>query len=84
MDRSTANIKKFFSVVLLDVVDAEYKFLYCDKSSSGASLFASIFNDTKLKASLENDELRLPDQEPLPGDDILMPYFLAWVTTHLV
>ena len=44
---------------------------------NGACSDAGIFNDTELKALLENDELGLPDPEPLLGDDTPMPYFLV-------
>ena len=63
------NYKEFFSIVLLAVVDADYKFLYCDIGANGAGLDAAIFNDTKLKEYLETNQVGLPAPEPLPGDD---------------
>ena len=40
------NYKGFFSIVLLAVVDADYKFLYFDVGHNGACSDAGIFNDT--------------------------------------
>jgi len=48
------NYKGFFSIVLLAVVDADYKFLYCDIGASGAGSDAGIFNDTEQKEYLQH------------------------------
>ena len=48
------NYKGFFSVVLLAVVDAEYKFLYVDIGASGSGSDAGVFSQTELKEALEN------------------------------
>ena len=40
--------KDFFSLVLLDLVDAEHKFLWSDCESSGSSSSAQIFNRSDL------------------------------------
>ena len=71
------NYKGFFSLVLLAVIDADYKFLYCDIGANGAGSDAGIFNDTELKEYLEMNQVGLPPPEPLPGDDKPMPYFLV-------
>ena len=71
------NYKGFFSIVVLAVVDADYKFLYCDIGANGAGSDAGIFNDTELKDYLETNQVGLPLPEPLPGDDKPMPYFLV-------
>ena len=58
------NYKGHFSLVLLALVDAEYKFLWVIGSSSDAQ----IFNRSKLKRRIENGTLGLPPLEPLgPG-----------------
>jgi len=49
------NYKGFSSIVLLSVVDADYKFLYCDIGANGAGSDAGIFSDTELKENLKTN-----------------------------
>ena len=51
------NYKGYFSLVLLALVDAEYKFLWVNLGSSGFSSDAQILNHSKLKRNLENGTL---------------------------
>ena len=53
------NYKGFFSLVLLALVDKDYRFLRLDAGSGGSSLDAQIFNCSKLKKKIENGT-RLP------------------------
>ena len=71
------NYKGFFSIVLLAVIDADYKFIYCDIAANGAGSDAGIFNDAELKEYLETNQVGLPPPEPLPGDDKPLSYFLV-------
>ena len=47
------NYKDYFSLVLLALVDAEYKFLWVNVGASGSSSDAQIFNRSKLKRRIE-------------------------------
>ena len=68
--------KGYFSLVLLALVDAEYKFLWVNVGASGSSSDALIFNCSKLRRRIENGTLVLPPPEPLgPGEPDLY-YFL--------
>ena len=70
------NYKGYFSMVLLALVDANYKFLWVNAGASGSSSDAQIFNRNKLKRRIENGTLGLPPPEPLgPGGPDLY-YFL--------
>ena len=71
------NYKGYFSLVLLALVDADYKFLWANAGASGSSSHAQIFNHSKLKRRIENRTLGLPPPEPLGpvGPDLY--YFLA-------
>ena len=80
------NYKGYFSLVLLILVDAEYKFLWVNVGARGYSSDAQIFNHSKLKRRIENGTLGLPPPEPLGpnlhyfllGDDAfaLMPWLV--------
>ena len=60
--------KGYFSLVLLALVDAEYKFLWVNVGSSGSSSDAQIFYCSKLKRKIENGTLGLQPPEQLgPG-----------------
>ena len=71
------NYKGFFSIILLGLVDADYKFIWADVGCQGSSSDAQIFNNGQLRRKLEEGTLRLPDPEPLPHDDRPTPYFVV-------
>ena len=70
------NYKGFFSVILMALVDAQYKFLWIDVGGNGAMSDAQIYNDSELKTCLEDGTIGFPEPDPLPNDDRPMPYFL--------
>ena len=70
------NYKGYFSLVLLALVDADYKFLWVNAGSSGSSSDAQIFNHSKLKRRIENGTLGLPPPEPLGPGRPDLHYFL--------
>ena len=59
------NYKGYFSLVLLALVDAEYKFLWVNVGASGSSSDAQIFNRSKLSKKIKNVTLGLPPPEAL-------------------
>ncbi|CAG2203240.1 unnamed protein product [Mytilus edulis] len=70
------NYKGFFSLVLLALVDADYKFLWIDVGGYGSNSDAQIYNASELKECLEDGTIGFPEPDPLPNDDQNMPYFL--------
>ena len=70
------NYKGFFSVVLLALVDATYRFLWCDIGGLGTMSDSQIFNESELKQCLEDDTINFPAPAPLPHDDRNLPFFL--------
>ena len=77
--------KGYFSLLLLALVDAQYKFLWVNVGASGSSSDAQIFNHSKLRRKIENGTLGLPPQEPLgPGRPNLHYFFLGDDTFALV
>ncbi|XP_013386500.1 putative nuclease HARBI1 [Lingula anatina] len=69
------NYKGFFSVVLLALVDANYKFLWCDVGGFGTMSDSQIFNESELKQCLEDGTINFPAPSPLPHDDQDTPFF---------
>ena len=61
------NYKNYFSVVLLAIADANYKFIYIDVGAFGKDSDSSIFERTDFYKKLENNELNIPKGHPLPG-----------------
>jgi hypothetical protein len=70
------NYKGFCSIVLLGVVDAEYKFLWTSVGSNGSASDAGIFIECSLRDALEENTIGFPPAEPLPQDDRNTPYFI--------
>ena len=70
------NYKKYFSLLMLALVDAEYKFLWYDIGTPGSCSDAQIWNGSELKALIEAGQLDFPEKEPLPGCEQDVPYFL--------
>ena len=70
------NYKGFFSIILLTLVDANYKFIWVSVGANGSASDAQLFNNCELKTMLEESNLGLPPPTPLPGDDKDTPYYL--------
>ena len=69
------NYKGFYSIVLMALVDADYKFIWVEVGSNGASSDGQIFNDSDLKECLLDGSLGIPADDKLPGDDQFTPYY---------
>ena len=65
------NYKGFYSMLVLALLDADYRFLWADAGNNGSSSDAQIFNKCQLKQSLFDETIGFPDADPLPGDDIV-------------
>lgn len=70
------NYKGYNSVVLLALVDAQYRFLWVDVGAPGGSSDAQLWNASDLQASIQARELSIPEPEPLVADDRDIPYFI--------
>ena len=70
------NYKKYCSIVLMAVVDADYKFIWVDIGANGAAADAQIWNTCELKAALSDDTLPIPPPEPLLFDNEPVPFHL--------
>ncbi len=70
------NYKRYFSIIMMALVDADYRFIYLDIGQPGANSDAGIFNRGKLFHAFQNQLVDIPPPEILPNDDQPMPYFL--------
>lgn len=61
------NYKKTFSIVLMALVDAHYKFIAVDIGAYGKNSDGGILSNSNLGRALEKKKLDIPDGKPLPG-----------------
>ena len=59
------NYKGFFSIVLLALVDHDYKFLAVDVGCQGRISDGGVFKNSALYTAFKNNELNLPEPRPL-------------------
>jgi len=71
------NYKQTFSVVLMAVVDANYKFLYVNVGAQGRISDAGVFNDCAFAEAIDRNDLHFPEPTTLPGSDVVMPHMLV-------
>ncbi|XP_045189634.2 uncharacterized protein LOC123546987 [Mercenaria mercenaria] len=69
------NYKGFFSMILLALADADYKFIWVSVAEYGSASDCQVFNESELRELVEDGELGFPDPEPLPGLTENLPYF---------
>ena len=68
------NYKGFYSVVLMGIVDVDYKFIWADLGGKGSS-DAQIYNNSEIKEFAENGTIGFPTPDALPNDYQDVPYF---------
>nr|CAH7719015.1 unnamed protein product [Callosobruchus chinensis]CAH7733013.1 unnamed protein product [Callosobruchus chinensis]CAH7753395.1 unnamed protein product [Callosobruchus chinensis] len=69
------NYKKFYSVVLLAVVDSEYRFIAVDVGAYGRDSDSNIFNNWNFGKKLTQNRLNMPETKPLPNtNDTPLPF----------
>ncbi|XP_060807837.1 uncharacterized protein LOC132903452 [Amyelois transitella] len=71
------NYKSFFSMVLLAVVDSNYKFTFVDIGAYGKECDSTVFQNSKLYELMICEKLPLPDPQPLCGFNRPIPYVLV-------
>ncbi|XP_062567550.1 putative nuclease HARBI1 [Saccostrea cucullata] len=71
------NYKGFHLLILMGLVDADYKFIWVDVGANGSASDATVFNNSELKDVVENHNIGFPEDAPLPNDNRIS----SWVMT---
>ena len=61
------NYKGFFSIVLMALVDADYRFIYIDVGNYGSNGDSGIFKNSALGEAFTGNLLNIPRPKRLPG-----------------
>ncbi|KAL4104426.1 hypothetical protein QTP88_019727 [Uroleucon formosanum] len=72
------NYKHYFSIVLLAIVDSNYKFVYVDIGTFGKDSDSTIFKNSTFWNLLQKNELNIPESCPILNTNINADYvFIA-------
>lgn len=71
------NYKGSFSVVLLAMCDAHYRFTMVDIGAFGRESDGGVFAHSKFSQALESDTLHIPPQAALPNSTVAAPYVVV-------
>lgn len=71
------NYKNSHSIVLLALVDSNYKFIFVDVGCNGRISDGGVFSRSALSSALEDNRLSIPDSSCLPGSDVSAPYVIV-------
>lgn len=63
-------------MVLLALVDADYKFIAVDVGAFGKNSDASILRNSNLGKGLQNETLNIPGPKVLPGGNGILPHVI--------
>ena len=70
------NYKGFFSIVMLALVDGQYKFRWLDAGTAEPCSDAHIFNASQLKRKIVDGSIHFPDPAPITQGGRVVPYFI--------
>lgn len=68
------NYKNYNSIVLLALVDTNYKFIYVDIGAYGKECDSTVFQNSNLYDLLKKGQLSIPPPKPLPGFQKEIPF----------
>ena len=71
------NYKGFCSIVLLAIVDSQYRFMWINVGSPGRCSDGGIWKDSTLHRRVEGGRQGIPAPEPLPGHRTPVPWFFV-------
>ena len=70
------NYKGFFSIVMLALVDGQYKVRWADAGTDGSCSDGQIFNASQLKRRIEDGRIGFPDPATITQGGPDVPYFI--------
>ncbi|XP_029287077.1 protein ALP1-like [Cottoperca gobio] len=71
------NYKGCYSIVLMALVDADYKFNWANVGGMGSASDVQIYNHCELKEGAENGTIGFPDPDSMPNGTQDVPYY--WI-----
>ena len=71
------NYKGRFSIVLLALVDANYKFIYVDIGCNGRISDGGVFRNSTLSKAISTNLLNIPEPRTLDDGEIEAPYVIV-------
>lgn len=71
------NYKGTNSIVLLGLVDANYRFIYANIGVNGRISDGGVFGQSKLSEAIRNNSLNFPPAQALAGQDKTTPYVIV-------
>ena len=71
------NYKGYFSIIMLALVDADYKYIWLNVGANGGCSDAQIFNSSDLKPLLEDASIAFPPPRALPEERYVLPYYFV-------
>ena len=71
------NYKGTFSIVLLGLVDADYKFIYIDVGCNGRISDGGVFRNASLSKALEENSVNVPPPRNLPRGHDPLPFVVV-------
>ena len=83
--------KEFHSIVLMALVDANYKLIWIDIGANGSASDAAISSHSEMKEVIQNGTIGFPAEDLIPHDDRRTPYFIigddafplrTWLMNH--
>ncbi|KAL4717432.1 hypothetical protein ACJJTC_000581 [Scirpophaga incertulas] len=77
------NYKKYFSIVLMALVDADYKFIIVNVGDLGKNSDGGIFSRSELRKKIERNSLNIPSPKPLSVINDPMPYVILPVSMNI-
>ena len=69
--------KTHHSIIMLALVDANYKFLFVDVGAQGRACDGGVWDQCNLRKYLEEKRLHVPGEALLPHSDIKSPYVIV-------
>ena len=70
------NYKGTFSIILLALVDARYRFLFADVGTNGRISDGGVWSKCALRHQIESGQIELPPPAKLPNSEKVLPHVI--------